>query len=277
MAFNNIVNKIRVGQGFLNTGLNALDGLTGRGRDGAQQKFNVQKLKSQITESNGLMRPNLFLAQITNPQCIVDNKEAVTKLLCSSATLPGKMVTVQQHRRLGYGTEDRRITGAVMPDVTLTFFVGNDGQPLTYFNEWFEYLFYTNASKGSDGASSQRGVPVFNVGFRNKYIAPVEIIVFDPNANQFLKYTLHEAFPMQIGDVALAWAETDSFSSVAINFTYRYYTLDTIEGPDVNTSTSGGFLSSIRNGLGVINRLSSSSPARLVMNALNVGSAQKLF
>ena len=25
------------------------------------------------------MRPNLFLAQITNPQCIVDNKEAVTK------------------------------------------------------------------------------------------------------------------------------------------------------------------------------------------------------
>ena len=48
MAFNEFANKLKVGQGFLNTGLNALDGLTGRGRDGGQSKFNVQKLKSQI-------------------------------------------------------------------------------------------------------------------------------------------------------------------------------------------------------------------------------------
>ena len=208
---------------------------------------------------------------------IVDNKEVVTKLLCSSATLPGKMVTVQQHRRLGYGTEDRRITGAVMPDVTLTFFVGNNGQPLTYFNEWFEYLFYTNGTKGSEGASSQRGVPLFNIGFRDQYISTIDILLYDQTHNNFLKYTLHEAFPMQIGDVSLAWAENDSFASVAINFTYRYYTMNTLEGPDVNTSTSGGFLASIRNGLGVINRLASSTPASTVLQALNLAGGQKLF
>ena len=151
MAFNNLVNNIRTGLGGINTALNAFDTITGRGRGGAQTQFNVQKLKSQISETNGLMRPNLFLVQCTNPLCIVENRDEPSKFLVSSATLPGKMVTVQQHRRLGYGTEDRRITGAVMPDVTLTFFIGNNGQPLTYFNEWFEYLFFTNGTKGTDG------------------------------------------------------------------------------------------------------------------------------
>ena len=277
MAFNNLVNNIRTGLGGLNTALNAFDGITGRGRDGAEQEFNVQKLKSQITESNGLMRPNLFLVQCTNPLCIVENRDEPSRFLVSSATLPGKMITVQPHRRLGYGTEDRRITGAVMPDVTLTFFVGNNGQPLTYFNEWFEYLFYTNGTKGSEGASSQRGVPLFNIGFRDQYISTIDILLYDQTHNNFLKYTLHEAFPMQIGDVSLAWAENDSFASVAINFTYRYYTMSTIEGPDVNTSVSGGFLTSIRNGLGVINRLASSTPASTVLQALNIAGGQKLF
>ena len=277
MAFNNLVNNIRTGLGGINTALNAFDTITGRGRDGAQTQFNVQRLKSQISETNGLMRPNLFLVQCTNPLCIVENTNEPSKFLVSSATLPGKMVTVQQHRRLGYGTEDRRITGAVMPDVTLTFFVGNNGQPLTYFNEWFEYLFFTNGTKGTDGLSNSRGVPLFNIGFRDQYISTIDILLYDQTQNNFLKYTLHEAFPMQIGDVELAWADNDSFASVAINFTYRYYTMDTIQGPDVNTATSGGFLSSIRNGLGVINRLASSTPASAVLQALNIAGGQKLF
>ena len=53
--------------------------------------------------------------------------------------------------------------------------------------------------------------------------------------------------------------------------------MSTIEGPDVNTSVSGGFLTSIRNGLGVINRLASSTPASTVLQALNIAGGQKLF
>ena len=94
MAFNNIVNNIRTGLGGINTALNAFDGITGRGRDGAQAQFNVQRLKSQITETNGLMRPNLFLVQCTNPLCITENRDEPSKFLVSSATLPGKMITV---------------------------------------------------------------------------------------------------------------------------------------------------------------------------------------
>jgi hypothetical protein len=276
MAINDAINAINTGRSVVGAGLNAFDSLTGRGADGGKQKFSVQELKSKINSSKGVMRPNLFLAQVTNPICLAGD-QAVSNFLCSSATLPGKMITIQQHKRLGYGTEDRRVTGAIMPDVTLTFYVGNDGQPLTYFNEWLQNLFYTNGTKGASGMSASSGAPLFTVGYRNQYITPIEIIMYDDTQTSYLKYTLHEAFPMQIGDVALAWSDNDSFSSVAINFTYRYYTLDTIPAPDVNTAESGGILSSIRNGLGTVNKLMNSPIARNAMTALNVGSAQKLF
>jgi len=275
MAINDAINAIATGRSIVGAGLNAFDSLTGRGRDGGQQKFSVQELKSKISSSNGVMRPNLFLAQVTNPPCMATATGA-SNFLCSSATLPGKMITIQQHKRLGYGTEDRRVTGAIMPDVTLTFYVGNDGQPLTYFNEWLENLFYTNGTKGASGSSIQ-GAPLFTVGYREQYITPIDIIMYDDTQTSYLKYTLYEAFPMQIGDIALAWSDNDSFSSVAINFTYRYYTLDTIPAPTVNTAASGGIMSSIRNGLGTVNKLMNSPIARNAMTALNVGSAQKLF
>ena len=81
----------------------------------------IETIKSQINKSNGLMRPNLFLTTVTNPRCLIGDSRT-TDLLCSSATLPGKMITVQPHRRFGYGTEDRRVTGAIMPDLSCTFF-----------------------------------------------------------------------------------------------------------------------------------------------------------
>ena len=198
--------------------------------------MNIETIKSKINKSNGLMRPNLFLTTVTNPRCMITDQRS-TDLLCSSATLPGKMITVQPHRRFGYGTEDRRVTGAIMPDLSLTFFVGGDGEPLAFFNEWLENIFFTNVSKGSDG--KHRGMPVFNVGFRDNYITTIETVLYDPTGKQFLKYTMYEAFPMQIGDVTVGWSENDSFSSVAINFHYRYYVLDKIPEPVVNTNTSG--------------------------------------
>ena len=103
MAINDAINTIATGRSIVGAGLNAFDSLTGRGRDGGQQKFSVQNIKSKISNSQGVMRPNLFLAQVTNPPCLA-GQTASSNFLCSSATLPGKMVTVQQHKRLGYGT-----------------------------------------------------------------------------------------------------------------------------------------------------------------------------
>ena len=90
-----------------------------------------------------------------------------------------------------------------------------------------------------------------------------------------MKYTLYEAFPMQIGDVTVEWGANDSFATVAVVFTYRYYQMNSVAV--LTPGSGGGILSSIRNGLGVVNRLMTSAPARAVLNGLNIAEGNKLF
>ena len=156
--------------------------------------------------------------------------------------------------------------GAVMPDVSLTFFIGNNGEPLTFFNSWADNIMNTDAGPGAEGRSNHGKTPTFNIRYRDEYITTVDIAWYDSTSNEVIKYTLHECFPMQIGDVALAWADNDSFASIAVNFTYRYYTMST--SPRAAPSTDTGFLSQIKNGLGVINKLSSTRIAGFGINDL---------
>ena len=153
-----------------------------------------------------------------------------------------------------------------MPDVSLTFFIGNNGEPLTFFNSWADNIMNTDAGPGAEGRSNHGKTPTFNIRYREEYITTVDIAWYDSTSNEVIKYTLHECFPMQIGDVALAWADNDSFASVAVNFTYRYYTIST--SPRAAPSMDTGFLSQLKNGLGVINKLSSTRIAGFGINDL---------
>ena len=274
MAIGNIINNINVGRSAVGSAVNLLSGLLGEGEDGGTARFSINNLNASMQKSGGLIQPTLFLAELQTPP-FMGGDQRIQNFLCNSANLPGKNILVQEHKRYGYGPPDRRVTGATFPEITLTFFVSNDGEPLQFMNEWLENIFYTNASKGAD-AESPFGVPVFNVRYRDQYTVDFDISVFDVAHNKVIKYRLFEAFPMQIGDVTVEWGANDSFATVAVVFTYRHYEMNSVMRPAQSAGT-GGFLSGIRNGLGVVNRIMTSTPARTVMDGLNFASGQKLF
>ena len=276
MAISNIINGINVGRSAAGSAVNLLSGLLGQGANGGQQKFSVSKLNAVMQQSDGLVQPTLFLAQVQSPSALGGGADdRPQNFLCNSANLPGKNIIVQDHKRFGYGSPDRRVTGATFPEVTLTFFVSNDGEPLQYFNEWLENIFYTNVSGGGGAISATTGVPVFTVRYRSEYTVQMDLMVYDVAHNQVMKYTLFECFPMQVGDVTMEWGANDSFATVAVVFTYRYYQMNAVGIP--TPSSGGGIISSIRNGLGVVNRLMTSAPARAVLDGLNIAEGNKLF
>jgi len=274
MAFNNIVNNIRTGIGIAGTAVNAVEGLIGANRTGGQKKFNVGNLVSTLSSSGGLLEPNMSLLEMTAPLALAGDSRPVN-FLCNSMNLPTRSMDVIDHKRHGYGVSDKRVQGGSYGDLVLSFFVSNDGEPIVFFNEWMDNIFYTDASSGQS-AVSRNGTQVFNIRYRKSYTVDMSVLVFDKTQTQILKYTFYEAFPTNIGDVQLEWGTTDSFAVVGIPFTYRFYTIDKIDRP-VNSLSSGGILSEIKNGLGVVNRLLNSSPARNILQGLNVASAQKLF
>ena len=109
MAITDLINRI-------GTGISQFEGFLGIGQNGGTQQFNVGKIRSDINSLGGLARPPLFLATVNPPRSLVG--AGPQPLLCSSATLPGKQIIPVDHKRLGYGTLDRRVSGAVNPDVS---------------------------------------------------------------------------------------------------------------------------------------------------------------
>ena len=195
MAISNIINNINVGRSAAGSAVNLLSGLLGQGANGGQQKFSVSKLNAVMQQSGGLVQPTLFVAQVQSPSALGGGADdRPQNFLCNSANLPGKNILVQEHKRFGYGSPDRRVTGATFPEVTLTFFVSNDAEPLQYFNEWLENIFYTNAKGGGNAISAATGVPVFTVRYRNEYTVQMELMAYNVAQQQVMKYTLYECY-----------------------------------------------------------------------------------
>jgi hypothetical protein len=148
--------------------------------------------------------------------------------MCNSAALPGVQMLTSDYKRQGFGTFDRRPFGVQITDIPLTFFVDNQGNLMNFFHEWMDNIVHyheggaaagEHAVKG--GASS--GYQKFEVGYRTDYITTIEIYCFNHVSDTIMKYTLYEAFPIQMGDITLAWAESNSFSILPVQFTFRTY------------------------------------------------------
>ncbi len=273
MAFNNIVNKIRTGVGAAGSAVNMVSGLLGEGEVGDQQKFNVGKLKSALSTNGGLLEPNMGLLRMTEPPCLRGDPRP-SNFLCNSMNLPTRSLAVVDYKRYNYGVTDKRVEGGAFGDLVLSFFVSNDGEPVLFFNEWFDNIFYTDASKGAE-AESPKGLQVFNIKYREEYVTQLEVLVHSKTQDEVFVYKFYEAFPTNIGDVQLEWSAQDQFAVIGIPFSYRFYTIDKIKPAEKTNGAS--ILSEIKNGLGVVNRLVNSAPARNILQGLNVASAQKLF
>lgn len=276
MAINNLVNKIRTGIGAAGSAVNMINGLAGTGRNGGSQKFNVGQVLSNISEQGGLLETNMGLLELTPPPALQDEMQTVQKLLCNSFNLPTRSIDAIDYKRFGYGTSDKRVQGGSYGDLVLSFFVANNGEPLTFFNKWLDNIFYTDVSAGGDAVGG-KGQDVFTIKYREQYTVQLRLLVHDKLQNQVLVYEFFEAFPTNIGDVTFEWGSTDSFGVVGVPFTYRYYRNTAIEAPKVDSRLQGGFLADIQNGLGQATRFLNSTPVRTTLDVLNVASAQKLF
>jgi hypothetical protein len=188
----------------------------------------------------GLYKQSLYLVEILpHPgstfltSVIGDSKKL--SMLCNSASLPGAQVLSSDHRRQNYGTFDRRPFGIQVTDIPITFFVDNGGYILTFFNEWFNNIINYNFAMGEHAASGTNQ-QLFEVNYRQHYLCTIKIHTFDHTGKEILSYELSEAFPIQMGDITVAWSENDSFSVLPIQFTFRTYRTSRQQSPVLRLS-----------------------------------------
>ena len=233
-----------------------------------------------------------------------DPKERL-RFLCSSASLPGVQILTSDHRRQNMGVFDRRPFGVQVTDIPLTFMLDGRGFVLKFFNQWANAIVNADHRNGELGETAlEHGL--YEIGYRDSYITDVKITTLtgtqDPDIKfvgdeapmvggykypidrpgqqvEIATYTLNEAFPIQIGDVSVAWNAENQFSTLPIQFTFRGYSLDQL--PTGKTTTARSFSMSEWIGiLGSVVNLGSqiySNPPNSIGSALNVLTNTALF
>ena len=240
-------------------------------RKGGDSFFNVEQFKSQISEGYGLFKPTLFYVTIGVPKFTLDIVEDDTqrevrkqndpygsekpaerlRFLCSSASLPGVQIITSDHRRQNMGTFDRRPFGVQVTDIPLTFMLDGRGFVLKYFNQWANAIVNADLRNGERGEGVVKGQGLYEIGYRDSYVTDITITTLTGTSDtdkvdsgkeapvEIVTYTLREAFPIQIGDVSVAWNATDQFSTLPVQFTFRSYNIK--EMPTGRTTSSREF------------------------------------
>ena len=202
--------------------------------------FNVYDILGAVNSSGGLTKSSKFLVRITPPRSVAGNISRVISFLCDSAVLPGFSIQTDEVKMPGYGVTEKRPYQGSFNDMPLTFFNDSDGKVLKFFHLWLQSIFNFNLSTNPD--STARGIPMNTVAYPRAskdgsggYYGIVEIIHYDDAGSTdnedsgVIKYTLHEAYPIGIGDISMDWNQENTLVKVPVTFVFTYWDAETLD------------------------------------------------
>jgi hypothetical protein len=148
-------------------------------------------------------------------------------LSCESVTLPGRSLSTNPFKTIGIGIEvpyERLYSG----DIEMTFLFGRDMQERKIFEKWMDKIINPNNNRFS---------------YYNSYIADIDIIMFDESDEPIYKARIEEAYPKEIGAVALS-NESSDLARQSITFSFKkYHPIDVSEEMGGMSSTEPSGLS----------------------------------
>ena len=191
--------------------------------------FNINEFKAKT--STGIMRNNKFLVEIPMPASIQLNNNSTDRQIlnetnrnlqfyCDSTAIPGIALLVSDVRNFGYGPSEKKPYNAVFTDLPLTFISDGLGENLQFFQEWLRSIVNYDLRETMTGQNSTYGLAPYELNYKTDYAVEMKIYVYTEQGDEIIKLTLAEAYPIFVGDIALNWADTNSFARVPVNFTF---------------------------------------------------------
>lgn len=236
--------------------------------------FNIEEIKSVVNRNLGLYRPAFFAVRLNFVGNGVSAPQDVS-LLAYSATLPGVSMDFSEVRRQGYGPLERRARGAIFPPVNVNFMLDNKGTVIEFFNKWAKTIISFAHQTGENSVDPDHGGYLGEAGFYDDYICNIDIILYTPNEDKVVTYTLYDAFPQVIGDVELGWQQTDEFARLNVTFAYRYWT-STVFSPSERSDEPGKmnlfqFINKVKGAVDIAKSLKKPKSVGDALNVLNNG------
>ena len=209
--------------------------------------FSLDEFRANINSVGGLAKPSKFAvfitpppftsgmeaskgANVVSPDAISLNDKVnladarVLSMLCDSVNLPGKSLLVNEYKPQGYGKTVKMPYDVQHDTLTPTFFLDNDHRVMNFMQYWFQEII--NTSSEFEGANSTfKNRTSYELNYKKSYSTTM-LIQFYANGDEssFIEYEFHDVYPMQLGNIQLAWDANDQIAKLPVEFTYSGYT-----------------------------------------------------
>ena len=183
--------------------------------------FRINEFKSQMDYFGGPARGSLFEVQIfpKGPNRSRANSRDLV-FFCKNASIPGMMINSSENQQVAQLRRMMPMTFNPEP-VQAIFLLDSDHQVLTFFHNWAQNII--NYSTAAGGFSEVDGRLPFEIGYKEEYACRIVIRHYSTHyetSGAYYEVVLDDAFPIQIGDVDLAWESNDQFSVLPVSFQY---------------------------------------------------------
>lgn len=217
--------------------------------------FNISEIQSAINSSGGLAKPNMFFVTITPPGGLIDGGHGFKNkamYFCDGAQLPGINFSAAPVKSVGYGTSEQRPTDAGFSPLNTTFIVDANGDAIRFFTQWLALI--NNWSRDSTGVMQGSKLSYGEWNYPETYEGTVEIHCVNqvqqggprtsPGSGsrggystnpEVVTYQLARAFPIQVGDISVAWEMNDAIMRLPVVFAYNTWNSEHVPGTTNST------------------------------------------
>jgi len=197
--------------------------------------FSIDGMLGTINANGGLSRSSKFEVTITAPS-VASDLTTDLRFFCEASQLPGLSFQTDEVRPIGYGNIEKRPYATILQDVPLSFYCDTDGRILNFFHAWQQSVFNFNG-RMSPFATSQRGLDRYTFAYPTEYFGTVDIFLYDEVKDTTILYTLHEAYPITVGDIQVSWNQSDQLMLLPVTMTYTFWTTEAIDPGAIDNRT----------------------------------------
>lgn len=207
--------------------------------------FNISEFSARLSKNNGVAVSNLFMVRITPPLALLDQIGSNDLLFfCRAADIPGMNLQTVDYRPNAFGAIERRPVALPNEPLSTIFMVDGNFAIKSFFHRWMQLI--VNYNNQNAHATQQDNQLPYEFGYKEDYASTVEVTMLTPaDDGTRYTYTYHNAFPMNIGNVGVAWENSAEIMTMPVVFTYDKF---------LTSGTRSGLLDNLLgrvNGLGV--------------------------
>lgn len=186
----------------------------------------LEELKAQFSD---VLRPNLYHVYI-KPSWASENVVNFG-YLSQAATFP--FVTFNTQQAIYNNVTQYFVNGYDYDPVSFDFLLDADLKVLKFFNEWVTRI---RNSINTEGLTFEETVEAFGTyNYRDEYEADIEVVILNPRQFEVAKCNMIACFPVNLENLALAYANNDQLLTLSVSFRYTEITYSY----DPNLSVSG--------------------------------------